>query len=116
MTIAYGPNLGLIIRAAKGEEWFEEAKQLLRWLDFLLAPKLLTTRSSPLSPPTDGYVCLVGRSGLSGAFVGNANAIARYNATDARWEFLQPKDGWTIGPNYYTVVNGWNYIDEGGGG
>jgi len=116
MTIAYGPNMGLIIRAAKGEEWYEEAKQLLRWLDFLMAPYAITGRNSPISPAVDGYVCYVNRTGLSGAFVGHANDLARYNGTDARWEFLTPKNGWSIGPNTYSTVNGWNYIDEGGGG
>jgi hypothetical protein len=112
MTIAYGPNLGLIIRAAKGEEWYEEAKQLLRWLDFLCAPYLLEVRRSPITPAVDGYVCLVDRTSLSGDFTTHANAIARYNGTDNRWEYLQPKNGWVIGPNNYTTVNGWNYVPD----
>jgi hypothetical protein len=115
MAITYGPNLGLIINASQGETWYTELKQLLRWIDFLLAPIYIGVNLSYSPPPSpvDGQVCLIGRNGpypssVSGAFIGHENAVARYNGPDGVWEYLPARDGMTIGNNIYSATWGWN--------
>lgn len=98
MTLAVGPNSGMLVHGAPGEGYYNEWVRTLRALDFFANP--VVTSASTLSPPgspTDGVAYILPGSGtLTGAWVGNANKIARWSAALAvpAWEFITPKAGW----------------------
>ncbi|SFD52701.1 Protein of unknown function [Pseudomonas citronellolis] len=94
MTLATGPNTGLLINGAPGEAHYAQLVAKWRWEDFLLQP---VVKSRVTALPTTGQV-----EGDAYLFIGtgtNANKIARWwatGATTAQWEYLVPKSGWRV--------------------
>lgn len=94
MTLATGPNTGLLINGAAGEAHYAQLVMMWRWDDFLRQP-VVKSRLSTL--PTTGQA-----EGDAYIFTGagaNANKIARWwatGATTAGWEYMTPKSGWRV--------------------
>lgn len=96
MAKSYGPNLNLIVSADLGEEWFDELKLFLRWMDFFATRVVKTVPTwNPPGSPADGDTYILGTV-PTGAWAGHAKEIARYNAAADAWEFMTPKAGWAV--------------------
>lgn len=89
MTITSGPNLGLMINAALGEQHYIELVRFLRGMDGLIQPSVSARQASA---PTSGLV-----EGLRYLNTTD-NKIYRYTTylSPAAWEAYQPQDGWFV--------------------
>ena len=98
MATKDGTNLGLLSFALPGDEHYDELNRLLRGLDALLQSRVISfTTTAPPGSPADGDVYIV-PTGATGAWAGQVNNIARWNADAAvpAWEFFTPKKGWSL--------------------
>lgn len=97
MTLSVGPNLGLLVDGAQGEEHYEALMLRWRWLDFLIQPVVSGwSCTEPSEEPFDGEVRLLAESGCTGVWATHENKIARWSAKESAWEFLAPHGGWTV--------------------
>jgi hypothetical protein len=96
MSLTNGPNLGLLVDGAAGEEHYDELMAQWRGFDLLVQARVLDKDlAAPPGAPADGDAYIVA-AGASGAWAGNAGKIARWSTAlspDA-WEFFTPKSGW----------------------
>ncbi len=109
MSLSSGPNLGLLVNGALGDQHYSELMRFLRGVDLLVQPSVLSaTLATPPSTPADGDAYIVAAS-PTGAWTGYTNAIARWSAVLGAWEFLAPKAGWELfnnGDKYkYQYIN-----------
>lgn len=96
MSLSSGPNLGLLVNGALGDQHYSELMRFLRGVDLLVQPSVLSaTLATPPATPADGDAYIVAAS-PTGAWTGYTNAIARWSAVLGAWEFLAPKNGWTV--------------------
>lgn len=96
MSLSSGPNLGLLVNGALGDQHYSELMRFLRGVDLLVQPSVLSaTLATPPSTPADGDAYIVAAS-PTGAWTGYTNAIARWSAVLGAWEFLAPKNGWQV--------------------
>lgn len=102
MTITNGPNMGVIISASQGEEYYDELKKFLRAADGFLMPFAVNYQNSPPGSPNDGDLYIVASG--TGAWVGQNNTVARWWSGGSAWEFFTPKTGWRVLNNYTGVV------------
>lgn len=87
-------NLGLPFIEASQAQKHVTHNEALRILDAAVQIAVLDlTRTAPPSSPADGERHVVA-SGATGAWAGQANAIATWQ--DGAWAFLAPKSGWCI--------------------
>lgn len=110
MAVKTFGNVGLKAEWKLGSiAWKDDNDRNTRKLDVLV--QCVTTfipQNAPPSSPTDGTFVMIGDN-PSGAFVGHAGDLARYDAGNsddgrsASWEIWVPKDGWTV-----------NYVNGGG--
>lgn len=99
MSIAYGPNLGLMENANTGEAHDAALRALLRGIDGLVMPnaKGYLTNTPPGSP-ANGDLYIIGAA-PTGAWAGQGGKVTRYSTVAAAWEFFTPKNGWMIQAN-----------------
>lgn len=115
MSLSSGPNLGLLVNGALGDQHYSELMRFLRGVDLLVQPSVLSaTLATPPSTPADGDAYIVAAS-PTGAWTGYTNAIARWSAVLGAWEFLAPKKGWFIfnassNINYQYNGSAWSII------
>ncbi len=119
MTLKSGPGLGLLVNAAPGEGHYSELTRLLRGLDALIQPNVISRVATlPTSGMADGDRYLL----TSGT---NNNAIARYSTDLATpgWEYYTPRNGWYVwsvadqkGYRYKGTSATWGEETTGGGG
>lgn len=96
MTLSVGPNLGLLVNGALGEEHYDELMAMWRGLDVLVQSRVISTAlSTPPGSPADGDAYIVAAS-PTGDWVGHAAKIARWSTVVTAWEFFAPKSGWTV--------------------
>lgn len=96
MTLSVGPNLGLLVDGALGEEHYDELMAMWRGLDVLVQCRVIsTTLATPPASPADGDAYIVAAS-PTGAWVGHDAKIARWSTVVSTWEFFAPKSGWTV--------------------
>lgn len=96
MAITNGPKLGLMVNGLQGEEHYLPLMKLLRGLDTLIQPTVIThLRNQPSfePPPLDGDTFIVASGGL-GDWFGHDGDIARYSTVLNAWEFYAPRRGW----------------------
>lgn len=113
MTITYGPKLGLMVNGDQGEEHYLPLMKLLRAIDALVQCTVIERgRNTPPTSPADGDCYIVGTS-PTGAWSSHENAIARWSAVPAEWEFYAPNPGWLAYSNAeeqhfrFTSLEGW---------
>lgn len=114
MTLSLGPNLGLLVDGAAGEGHYAQMMALLRGLDALVMPRVLSVGANTApGSPSDGDMHVVGTS-PTGVWAGKANNLARRSAVAGAWEFFAPKPGWRVSDssNAYSVLtfNGTSWI------
>lgn len=113
MAKEYGPNIGLIVGADLGEEWFDELKLFLWWMDFFATRIVLEIRQAPPpGTPGSGDTYLV-HSSPTDDWVGHANQIARYHGTV--WEFIAVPAGCSLSTpaiNNRFFFNGTEWYDS----
>jgi hypothetical protein len=102
MTATNGPNLKLLVNAALGEEYYAPLCALLRGLDGLIMPRVLSRVLT--APPTiaDGAMYIIPPS-ATGAWASKTGQIARgftVGVGAPGWEFFTPLSGWAV-----SVVN-----------
>jgi hypothetical protein len=126
MSISIGPKIPIIVRVSEGDAWTAPGNSLLRALQPLVQPNVISLAlSAPPGSPSNGNTYIVG-SGGSGAWAGQDNSLA-YWATDnpfspgGEWEFYAPQAGWMVvnqADNTPYIFNGsaWNAFSGGGGG
>lgn len=96
MALSSGPNIGILINGVEGENHYNELMRQWRWLDFFLQPTVLDKDlNTPPGSPANGATYIVG-SAPTGAWVGHAGHLARYNTTNNAWEYLTPVAGWEV--------------------
>jgi hypothetical protein len=121
MTLASGPNLGLLVDGAAGETHYAELMRQFRGLDFLVQCSVINR--STATPPTgmaDGDAYLIAAS-PTGAWTGHAGKLARWSTKLGSWEIFTPKAGWrayVVAETVNLTYNGtsWQNIGGGGGG
>jgi hypothetical protein len=97
--ISNGPNLGLLINAATGDQHDVAFRKLLRAVDALVLLMVKSrTLTAPPGSPANGDRYIVGPS-PTGAWSGHANAVAVWTTDDPAtplgyWEFHTPAEGW----------------------
>lgn len=106
MTLATGPNLGLLVHGAAAEEHYEALMQQWRGLDVLVQSAVIDRLAAPPSTPADGDAYIV-IAAATGAWTGHENKLARWNAANGAnaWEFFTPKAGWET----FAVADGVKY-------
>jgi hypothetical protein len=124
MSVSYGPNLGKIINALTGDTFDVDFRSLLRMIDALLQPGVISKAlAAPPGSPANGDRYIVAAS-PTGAWSGHANAIAVWTTDNPAtpgglWEFYVPKFGWII-PNladgllYVYSGSAWAALSSGG--
>jgi hypothetical protein len=94
MALSFGPNLGLLVNGALGEEHYDELMAMFRGLDCLIKCTALDKDlTAPPGSPSDGNTYLVAAS-ATGAWATHDNKIARWSSVLSAWEFFTPKEGW----------------------
>lgn len=119
MTLKSGPGLGLLVNAAPGEGHYNELTRLLRGLDALIQPNVISRVATvPTSGMADGDRYLLTEAP-------NAGAIARYSTDLASpaWEYYSPRNGWYVwsiadqkGYRYKGSAAAWGEESTGGAG
>lgn len=121
MTLSTGPNLGVLVNGALGEEHYSMLMQQWRALDALVQPRVIDKDlNAPPSSPTDGASYIVGPA-PTGAWAGHIGHIARWSLVANAWEFFVPKDGWStwVGDEnvrYERKSGLWVVVETGSGG
>lgn len=98
MSVSTGPNLGLMISAATGDNFDVSFRALLRGFDALVMCSVLSkTLTAPPGSPANGARYIVGAS-ATGAWSGKDKDIAVWTtdnpaAGSGEWEFYTPKAG-----------------------
>ncbi len=94
MALTYGPNLGLLVGGAAGDEHFAAITAQFRGFDLLIQCAVLDRDlTAPPGAPADGDAYIVA-SGATGAWSGKGTQLARWSSVAAAWEFFVPKSGW----------------------
>lgn len=97
MSLTVGPNLGVLVDGAKGEEHYAQLMRQWRALDGLIQCVAITMGGAfPPGTSNDGDVHVVG-TGAAGLWAGRDNCIARYYTVGdgaPGWDFFAPKSGW----------------------
>jgi hypothetical protein len=94
MTLTVGPNLGLLMHGASGEEHYDELMKRWRVLDAIIQGRVVAVAlNTPAPSPADGDCYTVGAA-PTGAWVGHSNSLARWSAEEADWDIVQPHQGW----------------------
>lgn len=116
MAKIVGKMLGMVGYGSGGlgtNNWASDMESNLRKIDAILQAGAIAIQNAPPGSPVDGQVYVVGTA-PTGAWVSNANAIARWNAAGSAWEFFAPAVGWwiAVGANDYRFsgtawVAGW---------
>jgi hypothetical protein len=104
MSITYGPKIPqLFVSAALGDQYYTAGEALLRGLQALVEPNVISVGALSAPPPTpsDGDSYIVGAS-PTGAWAGQANNFAYWStdnpsAPNGEWEFYTPLNGWIVG-------------------
>jgi hypothetical protein len=97
--ISNGPNLGLLISAATGDQHDVAFRKLLRAVDALVLLMVKSrTLTAPPGSPANGDRYIVGPA-PTGAWSGQAKAVAVWTTDDPAtplgyWEFHTPAEGW----------------------
>lgn len=94
--ITFGPKLGLMVNGDPGEEHYEPLMAMLRAMDALIQPTVLShQQDEPPPAAVDGECRIVGPApGVGSPWEGQARKIARFNALTGGWEFYTPRPGW----------------------
>lgn len=96
MTVAIGPNIGLLVNAAPGESYDAALRHFLRGLDGLVQANVKDKDlATPPGSPADGN-CYIVAPTPTGAWAGHAGKIARWSSVAGAWEFYAPKKGWRV--------------------
>lgn len=96
MALSYGPNLGVLVNGAQGEEHYEALMKTWRILDAIVQGRVISASlTAPPGAPSDGD-CYIVAAGATGEWSGKATQIARWSTVKTEWEFAVPRDGWTI--------------------
>ena len=101
MSVTDGPNLGIMINAATGDNFDVQFRAFLRAIDVLLQGAVISkTLTSPPGSPANGDRYIVGAS-ATGAWSGKDKNIAIWTtdnplAPSGEWEFYAPKAGWLV--------------------
>lgn len=95
MAVTNGPNLGLAVNGAQGDQHFTQLMAQWRGLDALVQAhvKSRTTTAQPASP-ADGDCYIIPSGAIGAAWSGQTNKIGRYTSVTPGWEFYTPKKGW----------------------
>jgi Protein of unknown function (DUF2793) len=94
MALTLGPNLGLLVDGATGEEHYTELMRQFRGFDLLIQCRVINrVTATPPGSAIDGVAYIVAAS-PTGAWSGHANHLARYSTKVTAWEFFTPKAGW----------------------
>lgn len=96
MALTSGPNLGLLINGAAGEQHYAEMMRFFRGVDLLVQARVKSASiiAQPGSP-ADGDAYLV-PTGATGGWSGQVGKIARYSSVVPGWEYITPKKGWQV--------------------
>ncbi len=107
------PNLGMPFIEGSQAQKHVTHNEALRILDAAIQIAVLDlTRTAPPSSPAEGERHVVA-SGATGAWAGQANAIATWQ--DGAWAFLVPKTGWciwSVADNVVFVFDGTHWRDQ----
>lgn len=99
MSIASGPNLGIMSDGLSGESHYTQLMAALRGIDGLVQCHVLDKDlATPPASPVNGAMYIVAGS-PTGAWVGLAGRLVRYytaQSTGPGWESYIPKKGWTV--------------------
>lgn len=119
MTLSVGPNLGMLVHGALGEEHYDELMAQWRALDTLIQCNVISMAlATPPGSPADGATYIVAAS-PTGAWAGKATNLARWSAVLGAWEFFAPKEGWKaycLADDLDHKFNGTAWVVAGGGG
>lgn len=119
MALSNGPNLGVLVNGALGEEHYDELMAQWRALDTLIQCNVISmTLGTPPGSPADGATYIVAAS-PTGAWAGKATNLARWSAVLGAWEFFAPKEGWKaycLADDLDHQFNGTAWVVAGGGG
>ena len=97
MAITNGPNLGLAVNGAQGDEHFDELMAQWRGLDALVQPTAVSASTSAQpGSPTDGDLYIVPTGATGAAWSGQDGKLARYSSAVPGWEFYAPREGWRV--------------------
>lgn len=109
MALTNGPNLGVLVNGALGEEHYDELMAQWRALDTLIQCNVISmTLTTPPGSPADGDTYIVAAS-PTGAWAGKATNLARWSAVLGAWEFFAPKEGWKT----YCLADGGDHKFDG---
>lgn len=115
MAKIVGKTLGMVGYGSGGlgtNNWASDMEANLRKIDAILQAGAIAIQNAPPGSPVDGQVYVVGTA-PTGAWSGNANAIARLNGNanpSPAWEFFTPAIGWWIavsGSDYRWSGSAW---------
>ncbi|ANO57395.1 structural protein [Pseudomonas phage AN14] len=116
MAISNGPNLGIMVDGALGDQHYNQFMSFLRAVDGLLMghAKSATTTAQPASP-ADGDVYVLPASPTGTNWSGQGQRVARYSSAATAWEFFAPKKGWTISvedtnSTYWYDGSAWKFL------
>jgi Protein of unknown function (DUF2793) len=100
--MTYGPNLGMIINAATGDAYPSDLRFLLRTLDVLLQPAVISkSLSAPPGSPANGDRYIVAASPTGGWSSFTAGDFVVWTTDDpgnpsGYWADRTPKKGWLV--------------------
>ena len=119
MALSNGPNLGVLVNGALGEEHYDELMAQWRALDTLIQCNVISMAlATPPGSPADGDTYIVAAS-PTGAWSGKATNLARWSAVLGAWEFFSPKEGWKahcLADDLDHKFNGTAWVVVGGSG
>lgn len=119
MPLSNGPNLGVLVDGALGEEHYDELMAQWRALDTLIQCNVISMAlATPPGSPADGDTYIVAAS-PTGAWAGKATNLARWSAVLGAWEFFPPKEGWKaycLADDLDHKFNGTAWVVASGGG
>lgn len=99
MALSNGPNLGLLVNGADGEEHYLDLMKAWRGLDGLVMPHVQSrTLATPPTNIVDGQTYII-PANATGAWAGRTNRIARgftVGTNAPGWEYYVPKKGWSV--------------------
>lgn len=98
MALSYGPNAGLLVNGAAGEEHYAALMAQWRGFDLLVQCSVIDRDlNAPPGSPSDGDSYIIGAT-PTGAWAGNARKIARWSSELVAWQIITPKNGWRACP------------------
>lgn len=98
MALSYGPNTGLLVNGAAGEEHYAALMAQWRGFDLLVQCTVIDRDlDAPPGSPADGDSYIIG-STPSGAWAGHARKIARWSGVLGAWQIITPRNGWRACP------------------